>query len=680
MLVIILSTSLRKQEMSSDIEKLAVLDSRIVQSRPKFAVEKGALSLTNAPFNAIASTSSQMTFNVYVPSENVFLDRKLLWSSSCFQQFNVNLAVAPIGGESLCVLGRDLALCALPLNQLCSTMSATINDTTSVINSQDVLREVLRLTDSKGNRLVRTAPTMLDKYASYNDAFGAQNNPLGAYNDSTDYDNVQNGAFRRVEWTTTTGAVLPATTALSVRTPAFAGAKYRNVNGVPVSASQWVDAEAYVANDIVFDLGIVYRAIGAVPALSGAPAGNVLWEDLGSSSSYLLHLKWTSTEPLCLSPFVFSDECEWDTGLFGLNNIQLIMNFVPSPSRILRTTSLAGRNIRNIAYNEGAGGVFNGAVVNCQFLTPSLDVPLPPKSVVPYMEFPRYISQDSELIAVGDTVRVNSQTITLPNIPDLLIIYVKSSVGVGKDEGDYYLPIGADRGPLSINFDNFSGLLSSTTKEQLYNMSVHNGLNMDYSQFCGEVRSSAPSYAGQVESATLNGRPARQQGQLVPTVGSILVLKPSQDLTLQSGQAPSLVGNFTLQFSLSVKNTTTAPCRAQIYVITANSGFFESIRGSSRIIKGVLSEQDIISAPLAPVGVRSELNRIVGGFSFSSLSNILSKAKDIYSQTKPLVSAVKGLLPQDGMLGQLRSGMDAVGYGTGAGTGGRKKSLASRLM
>jgi hypothetical protein len=296
------------------------------------------------------------------------------------------------------------------------------------------------------------------------------------------------------------------------------------------------------------------------------------------------------------------------------------------------------------------------------------------------MEFPRYISQDSELIAVGDTVRVNSQTITLPNIPDLLIIYVKSSVGVGKDEGDYYLPIGADRGPLSINFDNFSGLLSSTTKEQLYNMSVHNGLNMDYSQFCGEVRSSAPSYAGQVESATLNGRPARQQGQLVPTVGSILVLKPSQDLTLQSGQAPSLVGNFTLQFSLSVKNTTTAPCRAQIYVITANSGFFESIRGSSRIIKGVLSEQDIISAPLAPVGVRSELNRIVGGFSFSSLSNILSKAKDIYSQTKPLVSAVKGLLPQDGMLGQLRSGMDAVGYGTGAGTGGRKKSLASRLM
>ena len=166
---------------------------------------------------------------------------------------------------------------------------------------------------------------------------------------------------------------------------------------------------------------------------------------------------------------------------------------------------------------------------------------------------------------------------------------------------------------------------------------------------------------------------------MIPAVGSILVLKPGQDITLQSGQAASLVGNFTLQFNLTVKNTSSVAQTPQLYVITANSGFFESIRGSSRVIKGVLSEQDIISAPLAPMGVRCELNRMVGGFSFSSLGNILSKARDIYQQTKPLVSAVSGLLPESGMLGKLKSGAQALGYGTGAGTGG-KKSLASRLM
>jgi hypothetical protein len=131
-----------------------------------------------------------------------------------------------------------------------------------------------------------------------------------------------------------------------------------------------------------------------------------------------------------------------------------------------------------------------------------------------------------------------------------------------------------------------------------------------------------------------------------------------------------------------------------LYVITANSGFFESIRGSSRIIKGVLSEQDIISAPLAPTGTRDMLQRYVGGAGmFGSLANILSKAKDVYQQTKPMVSAAKGLLPESGMLGNLRSGLSAVGYGTGAGmdgmgtgagtgagTGGRRRGLSARLM
>jgi hypothetical protein len=120
----------------------------------------------------------------------------------------------------------------------------------------------------------------------------------------------------------------------------------------------------------------------------------------------------------------------------------------------------------------------------------------------------------------------------------------------------------------------------------------------------------------------------------MPTVGSILVLKPSQDITLQSGQAPSLVGNFTLQFNLQVSNQSDYAVSPTLYVITANSGFFESIRGSSRIIKGVLSEQDIISAPLAPMVTRGELDRLVGAGGFKSLANVAHRAMDAYSKTR----------------------------------------------
>ena len=62
-------------------------------------------------------------------------------------------------------------------------------------------------------------------------------------------------------------------------------------------------------------------------------------------------------------------------------------------------------------------------------------------------------------------------------------------------------------------------------------------------------------------------------------------------------------------------------------MITVNSGFFESIRGSSRIIKGVLSEQDIIAAPLAPSGTRATLARMIGG-KMLSVANRLGMLKN----------------------------------------------------
>lgn len=506
--------------MSADIEKLATFDGRIIQSRPKYAVQKGALSLTNAPFNAIAATTSQHTYNIYVPSENVFVDRALEWSSTCLMQMSVAVAGPLVVGDSIVVPGRDFALSAFPLNALCSTMAATINDTTAVVNTQDVLTQVLRLADQKKNRMMRTCPTMLDKYALYDDAFGTLNNPLGGYDGATAYDEVPNGAFLNLVFTDPNGA------ALGTAAPAYGGAAYDAVNGIPV-----------------FN---------------------------GAAGPYTIYVKWRSTEKLVLSPFVFADAHEMDTGLFGINNIQLIMNLLSSPARVIRSTARAGRTISAVAYNTTpAQGSFQNSRINVQFLTPSLDVPLPPKSVVPYMEFPRYLSQPVTLTA-GSTAQLQSQTITLPQIPDLLIIYARPTA-YAAGEGDYVFPVASSRDnnvqPLSVNFDNFSGLLSSVTTEQLYFMSVKNGLDQDYQSWAGLGHSAGGTY------------PGRQQGQLVPLVGGALVLKPGEDITLQSGQAPSLVGNFTLQFNLSVSNPFAVDKQAQLVVITVNSGFFESIRG-----------------------------------------------------------------------------------------------------
>ena len=684
--------------MSADIEKLAVFDSRIVQSRPKYAVEKGALSLTNAPFNAIAATSSQHTYNIYVPSENVYVDRAVEWSSTVFMNFVASSASLPTAGQPLVQYGKDWSLCAFPLNSLCSTMTATINDTTSVINSQDVLKEVLRLTDYRKNRLQRTCPTMMDRYVSYNDASGAINNPLAGYENAVDYDNVPNGAWYNVVYTDNTGSPLVGGTLAAPVNPAFTGALYCAANGVPTAPLTWSAVVTYVAGQLVYYSGSYYVAV--TPAVGVSPTSGP-WTPFTYSSTAAVgaityYFRWGSTEKLVLSPFTFSDVHEWDTGLFGINNIQLIMNLQP-PSRIVRSTTAYGWAVSPPSFQPVA---FTNSRVNVQFLTPSLDVPLPPKSVVPYLEYPRYITASSQALNAGATLQIQSQTITLPQIPDLFIMYVKPqgyfttsgnapvAGSVDTTQGDWYFPVATNAdgvpNPLNVNFDNFSGLLSSQTAEQLYAMSVKNGLDMDFNAWAGQAHSVRPSSVGSTGTNATGGASAGR----VPTVGGFLVLKPSQDITLQTGQAPSLVGNFTFQFNLTIKNNTTTNFTGGVvlYVITANSGFFESIRGSSRIIKGVLSEQDIISAPLAPQGTRDMLQRYVGGGGFmSSMANVLSKAKDIYHQTKPVVSAIKGMLPESGTMGAIKRGMSAIGYGDssggGAPSGGRhRRGLEARLM
>ena len=633
--------------MSADIEKLAVFDSRIVQSRPKYAVEKGALSLTNAPFNAIAATASQHTYNIYVPSENVYVDRALEWSSTVFLTFAVQLnAVVGRQGQAVVVQGRDWSLSAFPLNSLCSTLTATINDTTTVINSQDVLNEVLRLTDYKKNRLQRTCPTMLDKYMYYNDADGAVNNPIASYNFSSESSEMPNGAFFNVVYCDPNGTPLSqlaqnpgGTSPNGGNDPAYPGALYGCVNGVPVING----AQSATVPPVPLPVGAV-----ATPANANVP----------------IFIRFRSTEKLVLSPFVFSDCHEWDTGLFGINNIQLVMN-LQAPTRLIRNNYTYGRNIQQntIALFPGSGGnPFAQSVVNCLFLTPSLDVPLPPKSVVPYMEFPRYITQyQNGAINAGATAQIISQTITLPQIPDLFIIYVKNSVtpvapnssSYAPYEGDWRFPVASAidgvNNPLSVNFDNFSGLLSSTTAEQLYAMSVKNGLDMDWNEWIGIAKSSQS-----VPQTNNSG----VRGDQLATAGGMLVLKPSQDITLQTGQAPSLVGNFTFQFNLTVKNNSANQAVPQLYVITANSGFFETIRGSSRIIKGVLSEQDIISAPLAPMGTRDVLHRMVGGSGLaSSMANVLSKVKGMMGHSSGGAMRAEAKMPEPAMKKGLRGRM-----------------------
>ena len=514
----------------ADISKFSVVDPRIVQQKPKYAVEKGALSITNSTFQAIAQSSSQQTFQIQVPSENVFVDRAVDWVNTA----SVNVVVTRTGaalaaGTSIATPGLDFALAPFPISQTVSTMMASINDQTVSINMSDVLPQVLRLSDMAKTRKQRTCPTMLDKYYNELSSASAANSPLSAYGAAYDSADVGNGSWKDVSFSN-----------LSATLRAGTGA---NLGGVEVAVD-------------------------------------------GGAGPFSFTVTFSTAEKLVLPPFIFSDEDELSTGLFGVQNIQFTMNF-NAPTRALRFAKATGRDF---AVSWAGTNPWSKAVVQAQFLTPSLDVPLPAKSVVPYMEFPRYISTAGAVATSGGgagQAELQSQTITLPNIPDLLIIYVKPQSYADSTSADWTMPITK----ISISFDNYSGLLSSHSQYELYKMSVNNGLDMDFSEWSG---------AAYVQGL---GRTA--------LVGGPLVLRPGRDFALSTGQAPGLVGNFTLQYNLTCDSTYNGYVQpVSIYTIAANSGFFETIRGSSRIVKGVVTETDILAAPVQEVP--QSLERMVG--------------------------------------------------------------------
>lgn len=111
----------------STISKVAVYDARLMQEEPAYAVQKGALSVSVAPFQSISASASQMTFQVLVPSLNVFVDRKISLSTTlnfAAQLFysgprGLTQSIAPAAAVALTsITGDAMVIAAFPIGVL----------------------------------------------------------------------------------------------------------------------------------------------------------------------------------------------------------------------------------------------------------------------------------------------------------------------------------------------------------------------------------------------------------------------------------------------------------------------------------------------------------------------------------------------------------------------------------
>jgi hypothetical protein len=366
-----------------NISREKLYDPRIVQPPSRYAVSLGGSAITVTPFRAVAATSSQLSFSCNVPSQTVFLDRAVELNAQVTYLYDVRAYNdQPATAEALWVFGRDGALEALPVHSLISTLTVIINDSSVTVDLGSTMKELLRLTDYAANRSIRTAPTMLDRYQLNKDAANTVNSPFSGYENAVSDSEVPNGAWWDIVFANpNTGDTLVGT------------GNYSNAPGQAGIAG---------AANIAYVNGVPQRyAVGAVDE-------DVLY---AAGGYYTMAVRFRTQEFLMASPLIFADSHEESVGIFGVNNMQVTANLKADVSRVIRCVA-SGTDVEAAAIAAGrviglgsalnlpasarfgvaprlfSSQPFPEAVLNCTFISPSVNMKVPSVSMVPWQEYP----------------------------------------------------------------------------------------------------------------------------------------------------------------------------------------------------------------------------------------------------------------------------------------------------
>lgn len=217
---------------------------------------------------------------------------------------------------------------------------------------------------------------------------------------------------------------------------AFGSWRYADPTGAPLAGNG-----NYVTG------GVTVYYVGGIPVSTAAQA------------AYPLFLRVTVAEPIFMSPFLSgSAATRYEEGLVGVSNIQFQMQMqTPAAARILK--QLSTNVISNVSFLSVNNSPFldSAMLVNFILLPPLL--PAPEKSVVPYTDITAYPFAATAPLGAAATATVRSNTISLPCVPDLLIVSIRPQTW-GAANGDWFIAPDS----ISVSMDNASGLMSSVPK------------------------------------------------------------------------------------------------------------------------------------------------------------------------------------------------------------------------
>ena len=595
----------------SSIIPVSIEDSRIsdITDKEIFGVHSSASQSTYQQYQANTQTNSSITFNCQIPSENIVIDREIKIQSTV--TFTIQATNVP-PGEDVFNWGSNFSFQAFPLNSLFTTTQCTINNASTSTNLMDIKDIVLRMMDRRSlNKLNSMTPSLPDcGFGLYIEGVDTNQNPLATFNNvSYDEAYVPRGSF-------------------------------------PLNYFNVVHTSAGAAND------------------------NSL-RSLALGDTWTVTIQATFTEPfICLSPFINSDSNN-KAGMLGVNTMSFNLLIDSACKRAFSYAGSvdAGNNlITSPITSITLGGTVNGMAVNAftnsrllfNFLSlqPDQYAKLSTKNILPYSDFPRFLTSynNNSVVAPYTDIKITTQSIQLSQIPDKIFIAARIPMSQQNwTNSSSFLAIKN----VSVNFNNSSGLLSSSCTQDLFTISKKNGYQGTYYEWGGVCNST---------NAT-NFNPANGQ---VATTGSILVLDPVYDFSLPSYLSAGSLGQYQLQMNIQVYNQFPINITPEIIIITQNSGFFCLQTGTASIFTGVLTKETVLNSkesnPVSHIDSDS-LDRMVGGNLFDRGASSMGKLVHHFK---------KHILPNIPAAAALVSEMSGSGS-SGAGFSGAGRRIGKHL-
>ena len=379
----------------------------------------------------------------------------------------------------------------------------------------------------------------------------------------------------------------------------------------------------------------------------------------------------SATLTVLIREYVILPPYLWDgTEAGGIANIETLSftwNFVPNLARMWSRAET-----HPVALNP-VGGInvsFGQPSLLLNWITPRLTMTVPRLLTYPYFQVSKFIQQNS-LVGGSPTLapniagNVNFNVIQFDSVPRKIYVFCKQSENIINSTlnntiqtTDTFFRINS----LSINWDNVNGIFSGATPEELWLMSIKNGLKMPFSEWYGTT----------TQFGTTTGTT-----KTIGLTGGILCMCPGVDFGLRDTLSEGSLCKINFQLNMNITNVNqTLTLTPDLYVIAIFDGILQVFDGTCRTFVGVLNESEVLNMPIRHDISYHALNKIYGGDFFSRFKDFIGNVGNTIKENK-LISKSLAAIPHP--LAQIGSNV-ASAFGLGDGGYGRRGGTRAGVL